>query len=152
MLELQKLITMNVSLNKTLVIEELAKLDPIIPKKDVNVAEETLSITPRIAFIPNLVILTTAFQEAVLVVLHRILKARDIGIPFSFAHIQNYLIKKQEKPKKKQWLKSDFVGDVKKRNVFDVVVEMVKPARHKGLSYCELYARQEHSQSFFTPK
>ena len=42
-------------------------------------------------------------------------------------------------------VKSDFVGDVKKRNVFDVVVE-----KSPFTKVCpELYARQEHSK-FYT--
>ena len=96
MLELQKLITMNVSLT-TLVIEELAVRSQY-KKKDVNVAEEIIEHI-KDCFVPNLVILQRLSKK--MLVLYCWNPARDIGILVSINTYKTILIKKQSK--KKQW-------------------------------------------------
>ena len=121
--------------NKTLVIEELAKLDPQYSKKDVNVAEEIIEHYQGLLLF-KLGDTNNGFQEAVLACIAQdTIKARDIGILASLPHTYKTTLDKEARKAKEEAMasKSDFVGDVKKRNVFDVVVEMVKPLPHKGL-------------------
>ena len=93
------------------------------------------------------------FQEAVLsCIAQDTVKARDIGILASLPHTYKTTIDKEARKAKEEQMasKSSFVGDVKKRNVFDVVVEMVKPLPHKGL-YIVSFMQGNSILKYFTP-
>ena len=93
------------------------------------------------------------FQEAVLsCVAHDTIKARDVGILASLPHTYKRTLDKEARKEKEEQMasKSSFVGDVKKRNVFDVVVEMVKPLPHKGL-YIVSFMKGDNILKHFTP-
>ena len=47
--------------------------------------------------------------------------------------------------------KSSYTGEVKKRNIFDIVVDMVKPLPHRGLNIITFLDAKENIIKYFTP-
>ena len=138
--------------NKTLVLEELAKANPQYAKKDSAFADEIIEHYQGLLLF-KLGDTNNSFQEAVLsCVAQDTVKARDIGIIASLPHTYKTTMDKEARKAKEEAMasKSDFVGDVKKRNVFDVVVEMVKPLPHKGL-YIVSFMQGANILKHFTP-
>lgn len=138
--------------NKTLVIEELAKENPKYAKKDIAMADDIIDHYQGLLLF-KLGDTNNGFQEAVLACIAQdTIKARDIGILASLPHTYQTTIDKEARKAKEEAMasKSDFVGDVKKRNVFDVVVEMVKPLPHKGL-FIVSFMQDKNILKYFTP-
>jgi len=138
--------------NKSLVLEELAKPSPKYTKKDLTVANDIIEHYQGLLLF-RLGDQQNNFQEAVLsCVAHDTIKARDIGILASLPHTYTTTLDKEARKLKEEQLasKSSFVGDVKKRNIFDVVVEMVKPLPHKGL-YIVSFMKGSNILKHFTP-
>lgn len=138
--------------NKSLVLEELAKDNPKYAKQDIKVAEEIIEHYQGLLLF-RLGDQQNNFQEAVLsCVAHDTIKARDVGILASLPHTYKTTLDKEARKEKEEQMasKSSFVGDVKKRNVFDVVVEMVKPLPHKGL-YIVSFMKGDNILKHFTP-
>ena len=138
--------------NKTLVMEELAKENPKHAKKDLAFADEIIEHYQGLLLF-KLGDTNNGFQEAVLACIAQdTVKARDIGILASLPHTYQTTIDKEARKAKEEAMasKSQFVGDVKKRNVFDVVVEMVKPLPHKGL-YIVSFMQGDNILKHFTP-
>ncbi len=138
--------------NKSLVLEELAKENPKYAKKDVSVADEIIEHYQGLLLF-RLGDQQNNFQEAVLsCIANETIRARDIGILASLPHTYTTTIDKEARKEKEEKMasKSSFVGDVKKRNIFDVVVEMVKPLPHKGL-YIVSFMKGDNILKHFTP-
>ena len=138
--------------NKTLVIEELAKENPKYAKKDIAMADDIIDHYQGLLLF-KLGDTNNGFQEAVLsCIAQDTVKARDIGILASLPHTYKTTIDKEARKAKEEQMasKSSFIGDVKKRNVFDVVVEMVKPLPHKGL-YIVSFMQGNSILKYFTP-
>jgi len=138
--------------NKTLVIEELAKQQPVYAKKDLAVAEEILDHYQGLLLF-KLGDTQSGFQEAVLACIAQdTVKARDMGILASLPHTYKTTIDKEARKAKEESMasKSSFIGDVKKRNVFDVIVEMVKPLPQKSL-YIVSFMQGNNILKYFTP-
>ena len=138
--------------NKTLVMEELAKENPKHAKKDLAFADEIIEHYQGLLLF-KLGDTNNGFQEAVLACIAQdTIKARDIGILASLPHTYQTTIDKEARKAKEEAMasKSSFIGDVKKRNVFDVVVEMVKPLQHKGL-YIVSFMQGDNILKHFTP-
>ncbi len=138
--------------NKTLVMEELAKENPKHAKKDLAFADEIIEHYQGLLLF-KLGDTNNGFQEAVLACIAQdTVKARDIGILASLPHTYQTTIDKEARKAKEEAMasKSSFIGDVKKRNVFDVVVEMVKPLQHKGL-YIVSFMQGDNILKHFTP-
>ena len=138
--------------NKTLVIEELAKSNPKYAKSDLAVADDIIDHYQGLLLF-KLGETNNGFQEAVLsCIAQDTVKARDIGILASLPHTYKTTIDKEARKAKEEQMasKSSFIGDVKKRNVFDVVVEMVKPLPHKGL-YIVSFMQGNSILKYFTP-
>ena len=138
--------------NKTRVLQELAKPNPKYSKKDLSVADEIIEHYQGLLLF-RLGDQQNNFQEAVLSCIAREeVKIRDIGILASLPHTYRTTIDKEARKHKEEKMasKSSFVGDVKKRNVFDVIVEMVKPLPHKGL-YIVSFMQGDNILKHFTP-
>ena len=138
--------------NKTLVIEELAKENPKYAKKDIAMADDIIDHYQGLLLF-KLGDTNNGFQEAVLsCIAQDTVKARDVGILASLPHTYKTTIDKEARKAKEEQMasKSSFIGDVKKRNVFDVVVEMVKPLPHKGL-YIVSFMQGNSILKYFTP-
>ena len=138
--------------NKSLVLEELAKESPKYAKKDIAFAQEIVEHYQGLLLF-RLGDQQNSFQEAVLSCIAREeTKARDIGILASLPHTYKTTLDKEARKAKEEKMasKSSFVGDVKKRNIFDVVVEMVKPLQHKGL-YIVSFMQGDNILKHFTP-
>jgi len=138
--------------NKTRVIEELAKESPKYAKKDLAVAEEIIEHYQGLLLF-KLGETNNNFQEAVLgCIAQDTVKARDIGILASLPHTYKTTLDKEARKAKEEKMasQSSFIGDVKKRNVFDVVVEMVKPLPHKSL-YIVSFMQGNSILKHFTP-
>jgi len=138
--------------NKTRVIEELTKDKPKYAKNDMVVADEIVEHYQGLLLF-RLGDQQNNFQEAVLsCVAKDTVKARDIGILASLPHTYKTTLDKEARKAKEEAMasKSNFVGDVKKRNVFDVVVEMVKPLPHKSL-YIVSFMQGNSILKHFTP-
>ena len=138
--------------NKSLVLEELAKENPKYAKKDVSVADEIIEHYQGLLLF-RLGDQQNNFQEAVLsCIANETIRARDIGILASLPHTYTTTIDKEARKEKEEAMasKSSFVGEVKKRNIFDVTVEMVKPLPHKGL-YIVSFMQGNDILKHFTP-
>lgn len=138
--------------NKTRVLEELAKEKPKHNKKDMLVSEEIIEHYQGLLLF-RLGDQQNNFQEAVLSCIARNeVKAKDIGILASLPHTYRTTLDKEARKHKEEKMasKSSFVGDVKKRNIFDVMVEMVKPLPHKGL-YIVSFMQGDNILKHFTP-
>ncbi len=138
--------------NKTLVIEELAKENPKHAKKDLAFADEIIEHYQGLLLF-KLGETNNNFQEAVLgCIAQNTVKAKDIGIIASLPHTYKTTLDKEARKVKEEQMASNsmFTGDVKKRNVFDVVVEMVKPLPHKGL-YIVSFMQGKNILKHFTP-
>ena len=138
--------------NKTLVIEELAKENPKYAKKDIAMADDIIDHYQGLLLF-KLGETNNGFQEAVLsCIAQDTVKARDIGILASLPHTYKTTVDKEARKAKEEKMasKSSFVGDVKKRNIFDIVVEMVKPLPHKGL-YIVSFMQGNSILKYFTP-
>ena len=138
--------------NKTLVLEELAKATPKYAKKDLSFADEIVEHYQGLLLF-KLGDTQNSFQEAVLsCVAQDNVKARDIGIIASLPHTYKTTLDKEARKSKEEAMasKSSFTGNVKKRNIFDIVVEMVKPLPHKGL-YIVSFMQGDNILKHFTP-
>ncbi len=138
--------------NKTLVLEELAKENPKYAKKDTSTADEIIEHYQGLLLF-RLGDQQNNFQEAVLsCVANETIRARDIGILASLPHTYKTTLDKEARKEKEEAMasKSSFVGEVKKRNIFDVTVEMVKPLPHKGL-YIVSFMQDNNILKHFTP-
>ena len=138
--------------NKSLVLEELAKENPKYAKKDISVADEIIEHYQGLLLF-RLGDQQNNFQEAVLsCIANETIRARDIGILASLPHTYTTTLDKEARKAKEEKMasQSSFIGDVKKRNIFDVVVEMVKPLPHKGL-YIVSFMQGNSILKHFTP-
>ena len=138
--------------NKTQVLEQLAKSNPKYAKSDLAVADDIIDHYQGLLLF-KLGETNNGFQEAVLSCIARdTVKAKDIGILASLPHTHKTTLDKEARKAKEENMasKSSFVGDVKKRNIFDIVVEMVKPLPHKGL-YIVSFMQDSNILKHFTP-
>ena len=138
--------------NKSLVLEELSKENPKYAKKDMKVANEIIEHYQGLLLF-RLGDQQNNFQEAVLsCVANETIRSRDIGILASLPHTYKTTLEKEARKHKEEQMasKSSFVGNVKKRNIFDVMVEMVKPLPHKGL-YIVSFMQGNNILKHFTP-
>ncbi len=138
--------------NKSLVLEELSKENPKYTKKDLKVANEIIEHYQGLLLF-RLGDQQNNFQEAVLsCVANETIRSRDIGILASLPHTYKTTLEKEARKHKEEQMasKSSFVGNVKKRNIFDVMVEMVKPLPHKGL-YIVSFMQGNNILKHFTP-
>ncbi len=138
--------------NKSLVLEELSKENPKYTKKDMKVANEIIEHYQGLLLF-RLGDQQNNFQEAVLsCVANETIRSRDIGILASLPHTYKTTLEKEARKHKEEQMasKSSFVGNVKKRNIFDVMVEMVKPLPHKGL-YIVSFMQGNNILKHFTP-
>ena len=139
--------------NKERVLEELAKENPKHTKKDLILADEQIEHYQGL-LLTRLGDKQSDFQEAVLsCVAQDTIKSKSIGVLASLPHTFKSTIEREKRQEHEKVMakKSTFIGEAKKRNIFDVVVDMVKPLPHKGLNIVTFLDANENIVKYFTP-
>lgn len=139
--------------NKERVLEELSKEKPKFNKKDTTLADEIMEHYQGL-LLTKLGDKQSDFQEAVLsCVAQDTIKSKQIGVLASLPHTYKCLLERDKRQAREKLLakRSIFVGEAKKRNIFDVIVDMVKPLPHKGLNIVTFLDKDENIVKYFTP-
>ena len=139
--------------NKQRVTEALAKENPKYTKKDMAMAEEIIDHYQGLLLF-KLGDKQSDFQESVLsCIAQDTVQYKMLGVLASLPHTYKCTIEreKRQEHEKKMAKESSFVGEAKKRNIFDIVVEMVKPLPHKGLNIITFLDNNKNIIKYFTP-
>ena len=138
--------------NKQRLVEALSVDNPKYSKKDMTSAEEQIEHYQGLLLF-KLGDNQSSYEEQVLSsVASEKIQYKMLGILASLPHVYKVTLdrEKRQEHEKKMASKSNFIGDVKKRNIFDIVVEMVKPLPHKGL-YIVSFMQGDNILKYFTP-
>jgi len=139
--------------NKERVLEELAKDKPRHSKQDIKLAEEQIEHYQGLVLF-KLGDKQSDFQEAVLsVVAKDTIHPKAVGVLASLPHTYKCNIERQKRQEHEKVMakKSSYTVEVKKRNIFDIVVDMVKPLPHRGLNIITFLDAKENIIKYFTP-